>query len=377
MASPLCTVNGASSANGTNVTGGSTVTVALVDPAGVRTWALTVVGADDLTPPPNPTVNQTTHVGTFIAPGSASAVILRSQVNGGIGPDGQVDPSLTTTFGVYVRTGAGLRLVASNETTEGNTSHGWIAQVNARLRTENVQTLNVPFSTYTDTNLTTEQASADALIVTGGTDGGGYSIAFPPGFTRPGDDSLTIYEATGVGFSVVLNGDTWFLPGWGTLTIRWWTGDPPSVVTYYPVLGTGDVSHVLLGNGQQGLVPAVALPAPAAGSKGGVALPASATGLAYMDWGGFGTSGVAAIANGNADQTLSTGQASNFVLIFSGALTAYRYVTLPLTGGRSWWIINNCSGGFGLNFRGATGGYATIGSGAKGMICTDGIAFFA
>jgi hypothetical protein len=241
-----------------------------------------------------------------------------------------------------------------------------------------VKTLNVPITTYTDTNLTLDQANADALIVTGGTDGGGYSLAFPVGFSRPANDAISIYEATGTGFSIVLGGDTWNLPGWGTMTIRWYAGGPPTAFVYTPVIGSaGDVSHVMLGNGLAGNVPAVALPAPAAGSKGGVALPASATGLAYMDWGGFGTAGVAAIANGNADQTLSTGQASNFVLIFSGALTAYRYITLPLTGGRSWWVINNCSGGFGLNFRGATGGYATIGSGAKGMICTDGIAFFA
>jgi hypothetical protein len=241
-----------------------------------------------------------------------------------------------------------------------------------------VQTVNVPFSTYTDTVLTLDQANAEALIVTGGTDGGGYSITFPVGFTRPGDDSISIYDATGLGWSIILGGDTWFLPGWGTMTIRWYTGDPPTAIVYTPVIGSvGDVSRVMLGSGLAGNVPADALPAPAAGSKGGVALPASATGLAYTDYGTFAPSGLQVIANGNADQTLTSGQYAAGVLIFSGALSDYRYITMPLTAGRSWWIINNCSGGFGLNFRGATGGYCTIGSGAKGMIVTDGTAFFA
>lgn len=240
-----------------------------------------------------------------------------------------------------------------------------------------VQTLNVPFSGG-DTVLTADQAGADALIITGGTDGGGYNVTFPTSFTRPADDSISIYDASGLNWNVVLNGVNWTLPGWGTLTIRWWAVDPPSAAAYSPMIPGGGTSQILLGNGQVGnTVPAVALPAPAANTKGGVALPSYPSGLQYQDWGGWGGPGVLVIALPDADGTMSLSNYSNGVMIFTGALTADRTWIMPLISGRTWHVINNCTGAHSLLFRGTTGAAATVANGARVRIATDGLNFYA
>lgn len=133
MSSPTCTVNGSSSTGGVNVTAGSTVTVQLVDLTADR-WSLTCLGTDELSSSPTITINQTTKTATFTAGSAGAAYVLRSQVNGGIGTNGQVDASLTTTMTVYVLTAAGNRVIAFNETTEGNAVAGWLAQVNPVIR---------------------------------------------------------------------------------------------------------------------------------------------------------------------------------------------------------------------------------------------------
>jgi hypothetical protein len=241
-----------------------------------------------------------------------------------------------------------------------------------------VQIVNVPITTYTDTLLTAEQAAAEVLIVTGGTDGGGYSLAFPDGFTRPDGDAIAIYEATGVGFSVILGGDTWNLPQWGTLLVRWFTGAPPTANSYTPLTPGGNTSQILLGNGAaSNTVPAVTLPVPAANSKGGVALPPYPSGLQYQDWGGWGGPGVLVIALPDADGTMSLSNYSNGVMIFTGPLTADRTWIMPLISGRTWHVINLCTGAHSLLFRGSTGAAATVANGARSRIATDGLNYYA
>ena len=145
MPNPHCTVNSATPP--VNVTGGSTVTVALAVPAGAIFWGLSCVGTDELntTGAVNATVsiNQTLKTATFTMPsGLGSAVIFQSTVgvalnsSQGAGRDanGTVQPSYTTTFKVNVVTTAGLAVVGVNETVEQSASAGWIAEVNAVIR---------------------------------------------------------------------------------------------------------------------------------------------------------------------------------------------------------------------------------------------------
>jgi len=137
MTSPICTVNSTATTNGVDVTGGSTVTIALANTAGVKQWSISCVYTDELNSAATITaglsVNLTTKTATFTAPASASALVFQSIVNGGL-TNGVLDPTLTATFGVYVQTATALRLGALNETLEGSAAFGWTTKVNAVVR---------------------------------------------------------------------------------------------------------------------------------------------------------------------------------------------------------------------------------------------------
>jgi hypothetical protein len=252
MASPLCTAYGGTvTTNGVNVSNGDTVDIVLVDHAGVRTWSLEVVGVSDgLDPAGFPiTIDQTTKTATVTSPDPWGTLLIRSTVNGGIGPDGQVDPSLSYTFGIYVPANGiyvpanGKRLIATNETIESNAASGWISTINAAI---------------------------------------------------------------------------------------------------------------------------ASIPTP----------PATPTGLRLSDDGSWSGPGFVSIATGNADVTLNSTQYRNGVLRITGALTANRTVTFPLTAGRAWWIINDCTGAFGLVCKGSTGTGVTVPNGGRATVATDGINFY-
>lgn len=136
--SPLCTVNAASTINGVNVTAASTVTIALVDTAGVKQFHVSCLTTDELlvaaTITAGLTIDTVAKTATFTAPAVGSALRFQSVVNNGKDANGVVDPSLTTTFGVYVLTTSGYRVAAFDETTEGSASFGWVTKVNALVR---------------------------------------------------------------------------------------------------------------------------------------------------------------------------------------------------------------------------------------------------
>ena len=144
MASPFCTINGSPTVNGVNVAAGSTVTVALASTAGVGPWTLSCVSTDDLSSAAainaTLTINPATQTATFTAPtgGNGAALIFLSQVNGGM-TNGSVDPTQTTTFGVFVLTSSGQRLCAFNETLEGNLAYGWVTKVNSVVRAGGIE----------------------------------------------------------------------------------------------------------------------------------------------------------------------------------------------------------------------------------------------
>jgi hypothetical protein len=135
MSSPLCTVNSASTLNGVNVTASSTVTIQLANTGGVKEWSLVCSSTDNgqvaATITASLAINYVTFTATFTAPGSPCALIFQSQVNGGM-TNGVVDPTQTTTLGVYVPTAThALRKGAFDETTEGSAAFGWVTKLNA------------------------------------------------------------------------------------------------------------------------------------------------------------------------------------------------------------------------------------------------------
>lgn len=137
--SPICTVDGYSTIDGVDVSAGSTVTIQLSDLAGVSSWSIKVIDSDDLQSPASINsglaVNNITRTCTFTAPSTARgcALIFQSRVNNGKDLNGKNQSSYTTTFGVFVVGSSGLRLLARNQTTQGDADYGWITDVNAIL----------------------------------------------------------------------------------------------------------------------------------------------------------------------------------------------------------------------------------------------------
>lgn len=154
MTSPTCLVNGLSTANGVDVTKNTTVTIQLVDTAGVNTWEITCIGTDDILTTTNinatltitDTINKTA---TFTMPNADGySAIFQSRVNGGVDGNGRAVLSYTTTFKVSTLVN-GHRTIAINETIEDNSSSGWSKQINNLIR-----------SSFTGTFTTATSASA-------------------------------------------------------------------------------------------------------------------------------------------------------------------------------------------------------------------------
>ena len=73
----------------------------------------------------------------------------------------------------------------------------------------------------------------------------------------------------------------------------------------------------------------------------------------------------------DANAILTRAEAENNILEFTGALTAQRNITVPL-GAQQWTVFNNTTGGFGLQFIGATGTGIVVGMGKRAIIYADG-----
>lgn len=139
MTSPICTVNSASTLDGYNTVPGGSITIALVDKTGVSSWSISCISTDDqqTTAAINAllTINQTLKTATFTVPSTARGctLIFQSKVNNGLDSNNNVNSSYTTTFGIYAIGTGGLRLIAANETIEGNSVFGWTASFNSVL----------------------------------------------------------------------------------------------------------------------------------------------------------------------------------------------------------------------------------------------------
>ena len=83
------------------------------------------------------------------------------------------------------------------------------------------------------------------------------------------------------------------------------------------------------------------------------------------------TTGRLALAMSDANTTLTGAQARNAILEFTGTLTAARNIVLPLAV-QQWTVFNNTSGGFGLQFIGASGTGITVAAGKRAIVYSDG-----
>ena len=140
--SPACLVNGSATTNGVNVAASAGLTIALASTAGVKLWSLTCIGTDDTSSASTVTAGLTV-VGspTFSATGTAGALGTTYRFQSVVGinalgydANGVPQPSYTTTFGVYVETSLGYRVLAINEKLEGSAAFGWVTTVNAIIR---------------------------------------------------------------------------------------------------------------------------------------------------------------------------------------------------------------------------------------------------
>lgn len=161
MPSPTCQIKeGAGSyqpqLNGFDATPAATVTINLLSSAGVSTWSIQCITTDELSDAAAVTaalvIDSVAKTATFTAPVAGRAYRFQSQINGGIGPDGTVQSSYTTTFCVYTLTG-GRRCRAVDETFEGDSVFGWVGEFNDLLRSppgSTFSTLTIQDATQTD-----------------------------------------------------------------------------------------------------------------------------------------------------------------------------------------------------------------------------------
>ena len=76
-------------------------------------------------------------------------------------------------------------------------------------------------------------------------------------------------------------------------------------------------------------------------------------------------------AMSDANTTLTAAESRNQILEFTGTLTAARNIVVPLAA-QQWTVFNNTTGGFGLQFIGASGTGITIAAGKRAIVYSDG-----
>lgn len=83
------------------------------------------------------------------------------------------------------------------------------------------------------------------------------------------------------------------------------------------------------------------------------------------------TTGRLAKAISDANTTLTASEARNNIIEITGTLTAARNIVLPLIP-QQWTVFNSTTGGFGLQFIGATGAGVTVAAGMRAIIYSNG-----
>lgn len=175
MASPLCQVKVgagayASTTNGINATPGSVVVINLISSIGAPTWAIACVYADDLSTVASVnaslTIDPVGRTATFTAPVAGRGYIFQSVINAGNNlATNQPDPTTATTFGIWVPTASGARVLIPNETFESSVTSGWVADVNFPIRNPSTGGGTVPTGTGIPHIVGGAQNAAATLIV--------------------------------------------------------------------------------------------------------------------------------------------------------------------------------------------------------------------
>lgn len=80
--------------------------------------------------------------------------------------------------------------------------------------------------------------------------------------------------------------------------------------------------------------------------------------------------GILALAMSDANTTLTAAQSLNDILSFTGTLGAQRNIVLPLIV-QQWTVANLTTGGFGLQFIGASGTGIVVANGKRALIYSD------
>ncbi len=141
--SPTCEVKvGAAAyvaaAGGVDMTPSATIIIRLVDQSRVDSWLIECVTTDDTSDADVVTaslaIDTTNRTATFTAPSDeGKAYRFRSRVNGGVSLDGTVQSTYETTFCLYT-TVDDRRVLAADESTEGDETFGWIVWINDMIR---------------------------------------------------------------------------------------------------------------------------------------------------------------------------------------------------------------------------------------------------
>ena len=395
--------------NGAVVTAGNVVTVTLSSVASVGVWSLTVVGQDDLVTPPVITVNNVAKTATFTAPALPWSLVLQSQVGiNSLGKDvnGQTQPSYTTTLGIYCTTAGGARLLATNERAEGSAAYGWITKINTLIRTP-AGGGSVP----TGTGLPHITAGAQDAAAIHGTVAG-QILAVNAGVTDVAfvgvsqDATLSSAGALAVGqlsgFAGVLTVPTAVAVKFGTnpatvgdLRLKYnWTMYSRNAANSADVtiIQSGTSSNDLY-VGDQTNVGAARLWASttagiAVGGNSDYMLASVGSGFTFFTGGGTqlavasatiscaapivgsGTAwgsvnGVGTQAMADANQTPSSAVYQSTGILFTGADTLLRAVTMPTatnTTAYAKWMSNQTTGGFGLTIQCTAGTTQSLGS---------------
>jgi hypothetical protein len=152
-ANPTCEVKAGAAAyaattNGVNITPSDTIIIRLADQSDVDSWSIQCITTDDTSSASSVsaslTIDSVAKTATFTAPASGKAYRFQSQVNGGIDRNGIARPSYTTTFCVYTLTSASRRVIAADETIEGDSTFGWIKWMNDLVRNPPAGTATTP-----------------------------------------------------------------------------------------------------------------------------------------------------------------------------------------------------------------------------------------
>lgn len=141
--SPICEVQDGSgdwqsTVDGVDVTPANTVTIRLASQAGVDSWLIQCITTDDTsdagTVTGSLTIDSQNKTATFTAPAAGKAYRFRSRINGGVDRNGVRRSDYETTFCIYTLTSGSRRVLAADETTEGDSTFGWIVWINDMIR---------------------------------------------------------------------------------------------------------------------------------------------------------------------------------------------------------------------------------------------------